>query len=127
MRLLILHPEIAFRDCNDCEKHVYDEKTGRRMETATGQPIARPRGNVAPCRHRANGCPKGTPEQSKALSDRNWKAWQHYQECRAVGQFPADSVVSRNAAIIRSATDAAETEQRINQLGPLAALLRGAR
>jgi hypothetical protein len=47
----------------------------------------------------------------------------HYQECRAVGQFPDDAIVRRNAAIIRAATDAAEAQQRAKQLGPIAALL----
>lgn len=127
MRLAILHPEVAFRDCTDCEMHVYDEKTGERLKLANGQPMARPRGTCAPCRFRDNGCPKGTPEMSKGLSDRNWKAWQHYRECRAVGQFPDDAIVRRNAAIIRAATEAAEETLRRRDLGPLAALLAGGR
>ena len=125
MRLAILHPEVAFRECTDCEMFVYDEKTGERA-TSGGKPIRRPAGTFPPCRHRAGGCPKGTPEESKALTEKNWKAWEHYRECRAVGQFPADAIVRRNASIIRAATDAAENEQRAKQFGQLAVLMRGA-
>ena len=126
MRLLILHPEVAFRSCTDCQMHVYDEKTGERKTDRSGNPVPRPKGTVAPCRVSASACAKGTPEQSKGISDRNWKAWQHYQECRAVGMFPDDPIVRRNAAIIRAATDAAERQQQAQSLGPLAALIRGA-
>lgn len=122
---MILYPEVAFRDCADCLMYVYDEKTGDRKLDAGGKPIARPRGTVAPCRFREGGCKKGTPEASKALTQANWKAWQHYQECRAVGEFPTDAIVRRNASIIRAVTDSAESELRAKQLGPLAALLGG--
>jgi hypothetical protein len=55
-------------------------------------------------------CPKAvdhrqTPEAD--LSDRNWAAWQHYQQCKAVGQFPHDAVVRRNAGLIRQVEDQA--------------------
>lgn len=83
---------------------MYDEKTGKRVEVA-GKPMPRPRGTLAPCRQRANGCPKGTPEASRALDERNLRAWTHYQQCRAVGQFPEDGIVARNAAIIRRAEE----------------------
>ena len=126
VRLLILHPEVAHRDCSDCEAHVYDEKTGRRMEHA-GKPVRRPIGTLPPCRTRANGCPKGTPEDSRALTDTNWQAYQHYCECRAVGQFPDDPIVRRNAALIREAADSAERELALRIAGPIGALLGGGR
>ena len=104
--------------------HVYDQTTGE-VVIHGGRPLPRPSGTCAPCRLRENGCPKGTPERQKSLTERNWKAWFHYQECRAVGVFPDDAIVRRNAATIRAATDAAEGQQRAKQLGPIAALLRG--
>ena len=88
---------------------MYDEKTGRRLEVG-GKPVPRPRGTMAPCRLRANGCPKGTPEASKALTEKNRKAFAHYLECRAVGQFPVDGIVRRNAAIIRQVMDDCDRE-----------------
>lgn len=87
------------------------------------QPVKRPAGTLPPCRTRENGCPKGTPEEPKSLSDRNWKAWMHYLECRAVGHFPNDAIVRKNAATIRAATDAAEYALRRKDLGPISALL----
>jgi hypothetical protein len=58
----------------------------------------------APCRNE-KGCPKGTPEKPKTLHPINQQAHQHYQECRAVGRFPDDPIVLRNASIIREITD----------------------
>jgi hypothetical protein len=124
VRLTILHPEVAHRDCQDCEAFVYDEKTGERMKIH-GQPMRRPVGNLPPCRTRQNGCQKGTPEKSRALTDQNWQAYQHYSECRAVGIFPDDAIVRRNAAVIRQASDSAEMELALRVAGPVGALIGG--
>jgi len=99
---MLLHPEVALRDCADCQRHVYDEATGLRAEfpPRSGKPVPRPPGAPPPCRLRAGGCPKGSPEDSRALSARNLRAYAHYLECRAVGRFPDDAVVRRNAAIM---------------------------
>ena len=122
MRLLILHPEISYRDCGDCQTYVYDEKKGERL-MQFDKPMKRPPGNLPPCRMRKGGCPKGTPEEPRSLTDQNWRAYQHYSECRAVGQFPADPIVRRNAAIIRQAEDAANQELNWRIGGPVAALM----
>lgn len=109
MRLLKHHPAVAWRDCGDCQKHVYDEQTGKRREYR-GLPVLRPKGVLTPCRY-STGCPKGTPENQKSLSEKNWKAYRHYQECKAVGQFPDDPIVRANAAIIRQVEDAVRDEK----------------
>lgn len=57
------------------------------------------------------GCPKGTPEDSRALSPKNALAYWHYQQCSAIGSFPDDAIVRQNAAIIRSA------ERQVDTLG----------
>ena len=47
--------------------------------------------------------PKGRlahPSSAVELSDKNLMAYRHYKECKAVGQFPDDAIVRRNAAII---------------------------
>jgi hypothetical protein len=103
VRLEIVHPEVAHRDCGHCQKWLYDEKTGKVIERG-GIPVERPPGTHPPCRLHIK-CPKGTPEQSKALNTRNRKAWWHYLECRAVGRFPDDPIVRQNAAIIRAVED----------------------
>lgn len=48
-----------------------------------------------------DGCPKGTPENPRSLTDANECCYQHYLECKAVGEFPDEPVVRRNAAAIR--------------------------
>jgi Pyruvate/2-oxoacid:ferredoxin oxidoreductase delta subunit len=101
VKLLLLHPEVATRDCADCQMHVYDEQTGERALHA-GRPVVRPAGTQPACRT-CRGCPKGTPENPKSLSSKNMHAYLHYLECQAVGQFPDDPIVRRNAATIRSA------------------------
>lgn len=59
---------------------------------------------LPPCRT-SKGCPKGTPENSKALTPDNEQCYQHYCECKAVGQFPDDPIVRRNAAAIEEVLD----------------------
>lgn len=62
----------------------------------------------SPCRdlrvgkdgRRERTCPKGSPENPKTLSPENELCYEHFLECQAVGQFPDDSVVRRNAKVI---------------------------
>lgn len=55
--------------------------------------------------------PRGTepvPENAVELNAMNWRAYQHYLECKAVGQFPGDDpIVRRNAMLIRGVEEAA--------------------
>lgn len=124
MRLLILAPHVATRDCGDCLRHVYDEKTGKRV-MRRDKPVPRIPQAPAPCRTPA-GCPKGAPVGEpgcKELSPKNWLAYRHYQECRAVGDFPRDATVRRNASLIRMAEESATEAAKVRALGPLAVLL----
>jgi hypothetical protein len=113
VQLLVLHPEVANRDCGHCQKYLYDEETGalRRQKFGKGPdglglPVLR--GNVAlPCRSK-DGCAKGTPEGQRSLSRKNWRALQHYFECKATGMWPDDGMVRRNAGIIEAAFKRAE-------------------
>lgn len=130
VRLLLLHPEVATRDCGHCQKWLYSDKTGR-PEKRGGIDVERPKGTKPPCRMHI-GCPKGTPEDQKSLSPKNRAAWRHYQECRAVGSFPDDPIVRRNAAIIRAVEDTIEgikqdlTMARLGALGPFVQLMNAA-
>ena len=99
---MLLHPEVANRDCDVCQTWQFDETTGQIVEKPKGTPIKR-YGHL-PCRTPI-GCHKGTPEAQKSLSPHNQLAYQHYRECRAVGHFPYDPIVRRNAAIIREVED----------------------
>lgn len=73
-----------------------------------GEPLPRPARQRPPCRTKV-GCDKGTPERS-IINERTMRAYQHYLECSAVGSFPDDPVVRRNAGIIRG------IEQRVESM-----------
>lgn len=111
MRLLILHPEVAARNCQDCQRYVYNEKTGQRQEFR-GEPMKRPKGTFPPCGYGPEKCPKGSPAAGRELTEKNWQAWMHYQECNAVSQFPDDSIVRRNAAVIRDVLDSIDRQEQ---------------
>lgn len=128
MRLVLTAPSVALRDCRDCLLHTYDEKTGKRAEwpPGSGRPVKRPPKCPAPCRTRA-GCPKGAPAGetgSKELSVKNLIAYRHHRTCRAVGRFPADATVERNAMLIEAAEESAR-QASLGGLAPLLALLKG--
>jgi hypothetical protein len=55
-------------------------------------------------------CPKGSPEEAKQieLSEKNWAAYAHYQEAKAVGltdEERRDPIVRRNFALIDRLTE----------------------
>lgn len=85
---------------------MYDEDEGKVLTGQDGKPYPRPKGNVPPCRMKGVGCDKGTPEDQHVLSEQNRQAYQHWKECRAVGEFPDDPIVRQNAVIIQDVVDA---------------------
>lgn len=105
------HPQVANRECADCVVHVYDESTGERP-LHRGEPIPRPPGTAAPCRLPHVGCPRGTPETSRALPDQLLRIWLFDRECRAVGRYPPDALVARHAVIIRAAESQADSSDQ---------------
>jgi len=105
VQLYHLHPEVAHRDCGDCQRWQYNHETGE-LELWRGQPIERC--GPPPCRLGAGQCAKGTPEDSKALTSQNLQAYQHYMECKATFSFPDDPIVRRNAGIIKMAEEIVE-------------------
>lgn len=107
--LQTLNPRIAKRSCTDCKKYWFDEDTGKIIER-NGLPVLRPVGSVTLCETN-EGCPKGTPENPKGLSEKNQAAFRHFQECDAVGGFPDDPIVRHNARIIRRALKHAESQR----------------
>lgn len=131
MRLILLHTDVSGRSCADCVKYLYNDrgpgKFGERLERK-GKPIQRPRGVVTPCMW----CPKiapgdpATPAFAQELSEKNLLAYAHYLECSAVGDFPNDPIVRRNAAIIRAAIESAERVERVKSgIITLGSLLKG--
>lgn len=112
---------------------MFDDAPGRMglpvINNATGEPYARIPASPTPCRW----CPKiptGVPKERKnavELSARNVDALLHYRECRAVGSFPDDWVVRRNAALIRRVEDEADQAREQRNLISLATILRAGR
>jgi hypothetical protein len=115
VRLLLLHPKVAHRDCAQCCEWLFDEKTGCIDTTQDGKPLRRPKTGVLsqpPCRQKNGSCPKGTPENSRALTPHNEKAYRHYLRCKALGNFPDDAIVHLHAGLIR---EVEEQVERANQ------------
>lgn len=134
MRALLLHPKIAARPCSSCRQYLYrDGGNGTWGELVTirpsGRPAPRPKGTRPPC----DVCPKiapgdgPRPENGHDLSDKNLQAYLFHMECRAVGQWPNDPIVRRNAALIEAAlkvADAVRAQSGMQlALAPLAALM----
>jgi hypothetical protein len=94
--------------------YVYDEISGRPYENPprSGRLVVRPQRAAPPCRIPGVGCPKGTPETPRGLNTANQAAWQFDRECRAVGHFPDDPLVRRNAALIRQVEEEIERRER---------------
>lgn len=120
--LAILHPEVAWRDCDSCQKFLYTD-AGELSIGRDGLPELRARGCFAPCRYTRKGCPKGTPENKRSLSEVNAQCWEHYRECRAVGQFPDDPLVRRHASLIREVEDFCHRQQDRERLAEVLGLL----
>ena len=121
--LLMRHSEIVGRDCKVCQKFVFDEDKGTIEFGRDGKPELRLLNCgaefLAPCRDPRRSCPKGTPENPRTLTEDNQLCYEHYLECRAIGQFPDDSVVRQNAAIIREVIDSVERARTVEFQGTL--------
>jgi len=114
----LLHPVIAKLDCDYCQTFVHDPDTYLIELGRDGKPERRDSYGLGVCPPNCmteRGCPKGTPDNQRTLNDQSRECWEHYKECRAVGQFPDDPIVRRNAAAIREVEDmCAEIRQRRN-------------
>jgi hypothetical protein len=103
-------------DCGVCQTYIVDDQW-KIEKDRQGLPELRILDNgpefLAACRDKNRGCQKGTPEEPKSLTAENELCYRHYRECKAVGQFPDDSVVRRNAAVIRDVLDRVERSRDI--------------
>lgn len=105
---MLFHPEWD-RPCADCQKYLYDDDGNvQRRPAKVGLPVINVTGDT-PC-HVCPKIPAGVSTDAPSaelrrhaveMSERNRKAFRHYLECKAVGQFPDDAIVRRNAAVIR--------------------------
>jgi hypothetical protein len=90
----------------------------------TDKPQPRPKGMATPCYTCPKIPPGATPVRANALclDKKNADAFRHFRECKAVGQFPDDLTVRRNARIIQDTLDAVEREDRMTIIVKLGAL-----
>lgn len=110
MRLRFEHPHLADLPCAECQKWVYDLKTGK-PQLYGGRKLAQhPSG--PPCVQDPGCCPKGGIGKSD-LTYQNERVVRHFEMCRAVGQFPDDDTVKRHASILGPIYD--QHEERHNQ------------
>jgi len=99
---------------------MFNHKTGELLKDKQGKPIPRPKGAFPPCRFGMydKECAKVSPDRAHEfeLSPKNELCYQHYKECKAVGQFPDDPTVRRNAALIESVENDCRRLQEIQIL-----------
>lgn len=120
-----MFPIIAELDCVECQAYLTDENW--RIVTIAGRKQKRPkhRNAQSPCRvpEISGGCPKGTPENPKTLSQQNLQAYWFHRQCKAVGRFPDDAVVMQNAAIIEDALRQCDSRKRREENEQLKSLI----
>ena len=131
--LVLQHPMLDARDCDHCQKYFYDDDPQsshygfpRTKHNGTDELRLRDWSCPPPCQT-PKGCPVGTFDKPVRLTPENRLAYDHYLECKAVGEFPNDSIVRRNAAIIARA-EQWHAEAQANQFRKLitnAIMLRG--
>jgi hypothetical protein len=138
VRLILSHPHVAARSCEDCKKWYYEDSPTRmalevftRGKDEEGRPLRVER--IAGQEPRCAWCPKvprdvvdPCPEAAVELSEKNWRAYQHYLECRAVGEWPTgDAIVRRNAMLIRGVEESAARAEAAATGGGLRSMLLG--
>lgn len=102
------------RDCGDCRLHHYDEETGRPKLSRVSNyklPMFRSKRDDPPC----HDCGKTVGMEERhwrnAIDPPDWayRAFRHWRTCRAVGGFPPDRIVFRNALAFDSVREASES------------------
>jgi hypothetical protein len=119
--LIVEHPSLAQRSCDDCRKYVYERENSepKQWPPGTGQPMLRPANSPTPC----ETCPKcfgwdvKSPEMGKLseLSEKNQRALAVFHQVQATHgrcltqREATDPVLSRNLGIIQ---DVLERDKR---------------
>jgi hypothetical protein len=106
---------LASLSCDDCRKYWYDDEWNQIKSNATGLPILRDGPTLCEANevNPVKRCPKGHwKKPTQIFNERNKRAWEHFQECDAVREFPNDPIVRLNAIIIRRAIVTAERRMK---------------
>lgn len=113
--LYLVRPEIHGIDCKQCHVTMINLDTGK-PEMRRGRPAPRPAGVSPPCRR----CPKQSPDAFSTLLPQNAEALEHYLQCEAVGSFPDDEIVKRNASILKQVREEVERIRRRDEMALVA-------
>jgi len=113
LRMLLAHPEVATRSCEDCKKWVYNPDGSRQQRG--GKDVPRHPTVPTPC----DSCPKKSPEEAHEyeLSLKNMKAVQFHSISKACGfrnltpELANDSIIQRNFTIIEGIEEHFERER----------------
>jgi len=119
LRMLMAHPEVATRSCDDCKKWLYNPD-GTRAKRG-GKDVLRPKGSETPCHE----CPKKSPEEAHEyeLSLKNMKAVQFHSVSKACGfrnltpDMANDPIVQKNFTIIEGIEKHFDREQLAKSIG----------
>lgn len=117
----MLHPEVAFRDCQTCLKfahHESGENFGEVAKDRRGEPLERPPGTYPPCHeNRPNdSCPKGRFDNPTEVTPQTWKAFQFHRECKMTGDWPDDRIVRENGIQIEELLDLSRSKRQAELL-----------
>ncbi len=122
---MLVAPQVAALSCHDCQRYMVLDPSAQLTARGRGQLRLRPKGTPLPC----GTCPKiphgepPSPLSAQELTEQNAQAYQHYLECRAVGQWPDDALVRRNASFIRQVEDQVAQNRSGQKLDLIASLL----
>ncbi len=116
LRVLLNHPQVAFRSCDDCKRWLFDEETGK-IKKRKGVEIPRPEGVGTPCER----CPKKSPELAHLyeLSAANLKTLEIYWQCRATNGASlkhSDDLLNHNLSLIHQVIESHKDSVRTREL-----------
>ena len=116
MSLILTHPEVAYRSCEDCKCYVYDPKTGKQHKDRKGKPLKRPVGSRTPC-HFCPKCRRADRKDPRAgeaatLSVKNQRTLRLYYQQQAGGGEVIDPITRKNFGMIAEILDSYDRQQR---------------
>ena len=107
VQLIHRYPAIGDRDCGQCVLYQFNEMDGKMVRDKHGQPLSRDSQpehmQGPPCDWPGQTCPKGHYTEPKGFDELAKRAYVFHLECKAVGSWPDDPIVRRNARIIEQA------------------------
>lgn len=130
VKLYYQDPAFFSLSCDICEQFMH---TNGVLTLRAGEPVARPKGVVTPCwkcPKIPRTAPRKTREFAEEISDKNYQAFKFHLRCKAVGHFPDDPIVARNAEVIESVIESirdAKQEELVQTLLAIASMGGGGR